>query len=218
MRAMVRFVLEQAGFQVMEAVDVPQAQACMANYMPALVLLDWMLPGTSGIEFARHLRRDPVFKTIPLMMLTARGEEDAKVMGFECGADDYITKPFSTRELVARIRAVLRRVEGSANAEVITLQGLRIDVRGRSVTADAQPVALGPTEFSLLHFLVTHRGRVYSRSQLMAQAFQNNPQLKQRAVDVCVHRIRQKLAPFGYDRWLVTVHRAGYRFDTEDKF
>lgn len=215
-RAMVRFVLEQAGFQVMEAADVPQARACLAQQRPALMLLDWLLPGTSGMTFARQIRRHPVFKTMPLMMLTARGEEDARVRGLECGADDYLTKPFSPRELVARIRAVLRRVDGSVATEVITIQGLRIDRGGWSVTADAQPVSLGPTEFRLLHFFVTHRGRVYTRTQLMTQVFQNNPDLKERAVDVSVHRIRQKLAPFGYDRWLQTVHRTGYRFCAED--
>jgi two-component system phosphate regulon response regulator PhoB len=216
-RAMVRFVLEQAGFQVMEAADVPQAQACLAQQVPALMLLDWMLPGTSGMTFARQIRCHPVFKTMPLMMLTARGEEDARVRGLECGADDYITKPFSPRELVARIRAVLRRADGSVATEVITLQGLCIDVDGRSVTADAQPVLLGPTEFRLLHFFVTHRRRVYTRAQLRTQVFQNNPDLKARAVDVSVHRIRQKLAPFGYDRWLQTVHRSGYRFCPENE-
>lgn len=216
-REMVAFVLVQAGFQVMEAVDAYQALAFLAKQAPALVLLDWMMPGMSGIRLVQQIKREPAFRNIPLIMLSARGEEHAKVLGLECGADDYITKPFSSRELVARIRAVLRGAARATGKGIVAVKGLRVDLGSCRVTADTQPLSLGPTEFNLLEFFITHRGRVYTRAQLRERVAQTNPDLKERAIDVYVHRLRQKLAPFGYDKLLETVHGGGYRFSASDR-
>lgn len=213
-REMARFVLEQSDFLVAEAIDAEQARRCIADQPPALILLDWMLPGVSGIEFARQLKRDSNTREIPIVMLTARGEEGDKVRGLESGADDYITKPFSTRELVARIKAVLRRAAPHAGEEVVELAGLRLDPASHRVTVNGQFLELGPTEFRLLHFFLTHRERVYSRAQLLDRVWGTNVYIEERTVDVYMRRLRKLLAPFGHDRVLQTVRGTGYRCST----
>jgi two-component system phosphate regulon response regulator PhoB len=213
-REMLRFVMEQAGFQVTEAADVPEARERLQEDPPQLILLDWMLPGVSGIEWARSLKRDPLMRELPIVMLTARGEEDDRVRGLETGADDYVTKPFSTRELLARIKAVLRRSLPHASEEVVDVNGLRLDPASYRVTADGALVGLGPTEFRLLHFFMTHRERVYSRAQLLDQVWGSNVYIDERTIDVHMRRLRKTLSPHGRDALLQTVRGAGYRFST----
>ena len=214
-RDMARFVLEQADFEVDEAMDAHQARESLSSQPPELMLVDWMLPGVSGIEFARQVKRDPLTREIPIIMLTARGEEDDKVRGLESGADDYITKPFSTRELVARIKAVLRRVAPHVGEEVVEEQGLRLDPASHRVTVYGKPLELGPTEFRLLHFFMTHRERVYSRVRLLDNVWGTNVFIEERTVDVYMRRLRRMLAPSGHDQLLQTVRGAGYRFSTK---
>jgi two-component system phosphate regulon response regulator PhoB len=214
-REMARFILEQADFQVVEAADAQEAQTCVADQPPGLILLDWMLPGVSGIEFARRLKRDPTTREIPIIMLTARGEEDDKVRALDSGADDYVTKPFSTRELVARIKAVLRRTAPHVSGEMVEIEGLRLDPMSRRVTASGEPLDMGPTEFRLLHFFMTHLERVFTRVQLLDKVWGTNVYIEERTVDVYMRRLRKLLAPSGHDRFLQTVRGAGYRFSTK---
>ncbi|MDD3449689.1 MAG: phosphate regulon transcriptional regulator PhoB, partial [Gammaproteobacteria bacterium] len=178
---------------------------------PDLLLLDWMLPGASGVELARGLKRDPLTREIPIIMLTARGEEDDKVRGLESGADDYVTKPFSTRELLARIRTVLRRAAPHAGEEVVQVDILTLDPGSHRVSAGDAAVELGPTEFRLLHFFMTHPERVYSRSQLLDRVWGTNVYIEERTVDVHIRRLRKALEPTGCDALLQTVRGAGYR-------
>lgn len=166
-REMVCFVLEQNGFQPVEAEDYDSAVNQLNEPWPDLILLDWMLPGGSGIQFIKHLKRESMTRDIPVVMLTARGEEEDRVRGLETGADDYITKPFSPKELVARIKAVMRRISPMAVEEVIEMQGLSLDPTSHRVMAGEEPLEMGPTEFKLLHFFMTHPERVYSREQLL---------------------------------------------------
>ncbi|MCB1612130.1 MAG: response regulator, partial [Xanthomonadales bacterium] len=166
-RDMIAFALKRASLVPMLAEDARTAQHLIADRLPDLVLLDWMLPGTSGLEFARRLRREELTREIPIIMLTARGEEDDRVMGLDAGIDDYIVKPFSTRELVARIRAVLRRTQPHGDGQTISLGGLTLDTLSHRVFANDRPVQLGPTEYRLLAFFMTHPERVYTRSQLL---------------------------------------------------
>lgn len=213
-RDMVRLSLDVAGFQVMEAADTRTAHSLIVDRRPDLVLLDWMLPGTSGMEFLRRLRRDEQTREVPVIMLTARTEEDSKLLGLEGGADDYVTKPFSPRELIARIRAVLRRIEGAGD-EPVEVAGVRLDPDSHRVSIDGQPVYMGPTEFKLLHFFMTHPERVFSRSQLLDQVWGGNVYVEERTVDVHIRRLRKSLqAPAGNDyAWLVqTIRGSGYRF------
>lgn len=213
-REMLRFVMEQAGFEVIEAADVAEAREHLREEPPQLILLDWMLPGVSGIEWARSLKRDPMTRDLAIIMLTARGEEDDRVRGLETGADDYVTKPFSTRELLARVRAVLRRSLPHAGDEVVDVNGLRLDPGSYRVTADGSKVPLGPTEFRLLHFFMTHRERVYSRAQLLDQVWGSNVYIDERTINVHMRRLRKTLSPHGRDALLQTVRGAGYRFST----
>ncbi|MFZ0255364.1 MAG: phosphate regulon transcriptional regulator PhoB [Gammaproteobacteria bacterium] len=211
-REMARFLLEQSDYQVAEAIDAEHARHRIADHPPALILLDWMLPGLSGIDFARQLKRDSTTRDIPIIMLTARGEEDDKVRGLESGADDYISKPFSTRELVARIKAVLRRVAPHKGEAVIELAGLRLDPASHRVSIHGQLLELGPTEFRLLHFFLTHQERVYTRGQLLDRVWGTNVYIEERTVDVYMRRLRKLLAPSGHQNLLQTVRGAGYRF------
>lgn len=210
-REMARFLLEQSDYQVAEAADAERARHRIADHPPALILLDWMLPGLSGIDFARQLKRDSATRDIPIIMLTARGEEDDKVRGLESGADDYISKPFSTRELVARIKAVLRRVAPHKGEELLELAGLRLDPVSHRVSIHGQLLELGPTEFRLLHFFLTHQERVYTRGQLLDRVWGTNVYIEERTVDVYMRRLRKLLAPSGHHRLLQTVRGAGYR-------
>jgi two-component system phosphate regulon response regulator PhoB len=211
-REMARFVLEQADFEVAEAADAQQARERVSIQAPELILVDWMLPGMSGIELARQLKRDPLTREIPIILLTARSEENDKVRGLESGADDYITKPFSTRELIARIKAVLRRVAPHVGEEVVEEDGLRLDPASHRVTVHGKPLDLGPTEFRLLHFFMTHPEQVYSRVRLLDKVWGTNVFIEERTVDVNMRRLRKMLAPSGHDRLLQTVRGAGYRF------
>ncbi len=206
--------LARAGHHVVRAPDAETAQRIVRDALPDLVLLDWMLPGASGIEFARRLRADERTRSIPIIMLTARGEEQDKVTGLEIGADDYVTKPFSPRELVARIKAVLRRRAPQATEDVVELGGLRLDPSTHRVTAREQPLSLGPTEFRLLHFLMTHPERVHSRAQLLDQVWGDHVFVEERTVDVHIRRLRSALEPAGFDVLIQTVRGSGYRLST----
>ncbi len=204
--------LHRAGHHVVRAADAESAQRIVRDALPDLVLLDWMLPGVSGIEFARRLRADERTRAIPIIMLTARGEEQDKVAGLETGADDYITKPFSPRELVARIKAVLRRRAPQATEDAVELGGLRLDPATHRVSAGGETLALGPTEFRLLHFLMTHPERVHSRAQLLDQVWGDHVFVEERTVDVHIRRLRCALEPGAHDGLIQTVRGSGYRF------
>lgn len=211
-REMVGFALTRAGFESQEAADAIQAQERLGERLPDLILLDWMLPGTSGIDLARRLKRDEYTREVPIIMLTARGEEDDKIGGLEAGADDYVTKPFSPRELVARIKAVLRRAHPEEQDAPIRADELVLDPASHRVTAKGEPLEMGPTEFRLLQFFMTHPERVYSRSQLLDRVWGRNTYVEERTVDVHILRLRKALSQFGYDRFVQTVRGAGYRF------
>jgi len=211
-REMVGFAISKAGFDLRQAADARDAELMIANRVPDLVLLDWMLPGVSGIELARRLKREETTREVPIIMLTARGEEEDKVRGFEVGADDYVTKPFSPRELIARIRAVLRRASPEGEDERIEVGPLVLDTAGHRVLAHGEEVHLGPTEFRLLRFLMGHPERVYSRSQLLDRVWGGNVYIEERTVDVHVRRLRKALEPSGCDGMLQTVRGSGYRF------
>ncbi|MEJ2644554.1 MAG: phosphate regulon transcriptional regulator PhoB [Gammaproteobacteria bacterium] len=215
-REMVGFALERAGFGWQEAEDAAGAQARIADRAPDLILLDWMLPGTSGIDLARRLKRDELTDQIPIIMLTARGEEEDKVRGLEVGADDYITKPFSPRELVARIRAVLRRAAPEPSDATIEVDGLTLDPAGHRVSANGVGLEVGPTEYRLLNFFMTHPERVYSRSQLLDRVWGRNVYVEERTVDVHIRRLRKALSQTGHDRLIQTVRGAGYRFSARE--
>jgi two-component system phosphate regulon response regulator PhoB len=206
------FNVMQCGFQAIQAGDANSALAHIARELPDLILLDWMLPGTSGIDLARRLRADQRTRNIPIIMLTARTDERDKVLGLESGADDYITKPFSPRELMARIRAVLRRRAPEMSDETVSAEGLELSPTTHRVTAKGGNVELGPTEFRLLHFFMTHPERVYSRSQLLDQVWGDHVFVEERTVDVHIRRLRQALEPSGLDGLVQTVRGSGYRF------
>ena len=215
-REMVGFAVGNAGFEISEAGDAHQAQVAIADQRPDLILLDWMLPGMSGIELARRLKRGDATRDVPIILLTARGEEESKVKGLEAGADDYVVKPFSPRELVARIKAVLRRVSPDGEAERLEVNGLTLDAAGHRVVADGNEVHLGPTEYRLLQFFMTHPERVYSRGQLLDRVWGGNVYIEERTVDVHIRRLRKALAPFDYDRFVQTVRGSGYRFSPNE--
>ncbi|MEJ2344701.1 MAG: phosphate regulon transcriptional regulator PhoB [Gammaproteobacteria bacterium] len=214
-REMVGFALQRAGFDTLDAADGRQAMNAIADQAPALILLDWMLPDISGVDLARRLKRDDVTSRIPVIMLTARSEENDKIRGLEVGADDYVTKPFSPRELLARIQAVLRRTEPAAEDSPIEAGGLQLDPGSHRVTAENLPLELGPTEFRLLHFFMTHPERVYSRGQLLDRVWGQNVYIEERTVDVHIRRLRKALATKDFDRMIQTVRGAGYRFSTQ---
>jgi two-component system, OmpR family, phosphate regulon response regulator PhoB len=213
-RDMIAFALKRASLVPMLAEDTRTAQHLIADRLPDLVLLDWMLPGTSGLEFARRLRREELTREIPIIMLTARGEEDDRVMGLDAGIDDYIVKPFSTRELVARIRAVLRRTQPHGDGQTISLGGLTLDTLSHRVFANDRPVQLGPTEYRLLAFFMTHPERVYTRSQLLDNVWGSGVYVEERTVDVHIRRLRKSLEPCALEEYIQTVRGAGYRFST----
>ena len=203
--------LEHAGHHVLRAKDAEQATHLVRQALPDLVLLDWMLPGQSGVSFARTLRQDDRTKLVPIIMLTARGQEHDKVAGLESGADDYMTKPFSPRELLARIKAVLRRRAPQLTDELIEIGGLRLDPATHRVSARGKQVDLGPTEFRLLHFLMTHPERVHSRTQLLDQVWGDHVFVEERTVDVHIRRLRKALEPSSHDNLIETVRGSGYR-------
>ena len=214
-RELLAATLMGAGYEVVQVADAHRAREHVSNDAPGLILLDWMLPGMSGLEFAKWLKRDDRLAEIPIIMLTARDDENYKVQGLEAGVDDYVTKPFSTRELLARIKAVLRRA-GADESKIIRVRaGLEIDLTQHRVLADNQPVQLGPTEFKLLHFFMTHQERVYSRSQLLDLVWGRNVYIEERTVDVHIRRLRKALEPFGLESLVQTVRGVGYRFSEQ---
>ncbi len=211
-REMIAFVLRQNGFRAREAEDAEAARRLLHDRPPALILMDWMLPGTSGVELTRELKSDRLTREIPVILLTARGEEDDKVNGLESGADDYVTKPFSPRELIARIRALLRRAAPHTSEVPITAGPLHLDPTTHRVTCGDQPVKLGPTEFRLLHFFMTHPDRVFSRARLLDRVWGTDAYIEERTVDVHIRRLRKALEPVGAAGLVETVRGAGYRF------
>lgn len=216
-REMLHLSLKKAGYEVIEAPDARQARAAIYNQMPMLILLDWMLPSTSGIEFARQLKKDPQTQQIPIIMLTAKGEEGDKVRGLEVGADDYITKPFSPRELIARIKAVLRRSASlQQENQQLVIKELQLDPAEHRVMLKGQEVQIGPTEFRLLHFFMKNPERVYSRNQVLDQVWGGNVYIEERTVDVHIRRLRKILAEHQYEHLVQTVRGVGYRFSIRE--
>ena len=208
---LISYSLRQAGYVVFCAEDAEQAMSVVNDALPDLVLLDWMLPGMSGVELARVLRHAARTKTIPIIMLTARADESDKIAGLEIGADDYITKPFSPRELIARIKAVLRRRSPEISDDMIEIGGLKLDPATHRITVNDQEVALGPTEFRLLHFLMSHSERVHTRSQLLDGVWGDHVFVEDRTVDVHIRRLRKALEIVAKDDLIQTVRGSGYR-------
>ena len=202
--------LEHSGHKVVRAASVEEAEAAIRSALPDVLVLDWMLPGESGLSFARRLRSDERTRELPILMLTARAMETDKLLGLEAGADDYLTKPFSPRELAARIKAVLRRRAPELSEDAVEIEGLRLDPASRRVSAGGQRLALSPSEFRLLHFLMTHPGRIYSRTQLLDHVWGDHVFIEERTVDVHIRRLRKALEPSGHDRLIDTVRGAGY--------
>ena len=213
-RDMIAVALEMAGLECLEAENAKDAYALGVDEKPAMMLLDWMLPGTSGIELARRLKRDDMCSDLPIIMLTAKSEEDNKISGLEAGADDYITKPFSPRELVARLKAVLRRTTPAGSEDPIEVNGLLLDPIQHLVKNGENIIDIGPTEFRLLQFFMTHQDRAYSRSQLLDQVWGGNVYVEERTVDVHIRRLRKTLGP-NFEHMVQTVRGMGYRFSNK---
>ncbi|TFU14342.1 phosphate regulon transcriptional regulator PhoB [Proteus mirabilis] len=211
-REMICFVLEQNGFQPIEAEDYDTALSFLIDPYPDLVLLDWMIPGGSGIQVIKQMKRENNTRDIPIIMLTAKGEEEDKVKGLETGADDYVIKPFSPKELVARVKAILRRLSPMSAEDVIEFNGLSLDPVSHRVTSQDKPIDMGPTEFKLFHFFMTHPERVYSREQLLNYVWGTNVYVEDRTVDVHIRRLRKAIEQDGHDRMIQTVRGTGYRF------
>ncbi|MFA5922518.1 MAG: phosphate regulon transcriptional regulator PhoB [Methylococcaceae bacterium] len=215
-RGMLMMVLEQAGFVPIAAADAEDAQKVLDDHLPDLILLDWMLPGISGVEWARRLKKEPIYRDIPIILLTARGEEEDKVRGLEIGADDYMSKPFSPKELVARIRAVLRRsgkIQGQAQ---ITVGDLMLDTEQHRLSIGDKQLEVSPTEFRLMHFFMTHPDKVYSRTQLLDQVWGRSVYIEERTIDVHIRRLRKILEEYGREDLVQTVRGFGYRFSLVD--
>lgn len=206
------FNVTQCGYYPIQAHDAAEAMIHINHALPDLILLDWMLPDCSGVELARRLRAGQRTRNIPIIMLTARAEEHDKVLGLESGADDYITKPFSPRELMARIRAVLRRRAPQMSDEIVSAGGLELSPSTHRILANGAAIDLGPTEFRLLHFFMTHAERVYNRAQLLNNVWGDHVFVEERTVDVHIRRLRQALEPSGLDNLIQTVRGSGYRF------
>ncbi len=212
-REMIAVALEMADYDYLEAADAREAHSLIVDKQPDLILLDWMLPGTSGVELARRLKKEEATCEIPIIMLTAKVEEDNKIQGLEVGADDYITKPFSPRELVARLKAVLRRTTPPGVESPVEVDGLTLDPVGHRVSTVHGALNIGPTEYRLLQFFMTHQERVYTRSQLLDQVWGGNVYVEERTVDVHIRRLRKALGA-QYDHLIQTVRGTGYRFST----
>jgi len=211
-RDMVSFALRKGEYEPVHAGDAREAQMAIVERIPDLILLDWMLPGTSGIELARRWRKDDLTRDVPIIMLTARGEENDRVSGLESGVDDYVVKPFSARELLARIRAVMRRSRDDEADGSVQVGRLRIDGAAHRVYAGDDSIHVGPTEYRLLHFFMTHADRVYSRAQLLDHVWGGNVYVEERTVDVHIRRLRKALEPQQLDGMVQTVRGSGYRF------
>ncbi|MCK0714902.1 MULTISPECIES: phosphate regulon transcriptional regulator PhoB [Chromohalobacter] len=214
-REMIAVALEMADYRVLEADNAQTAHAMVVDDQPDLVLLDWMMPGTSGIELARRLKRDTATAELPIILLTAKSEEDNKIQGLEAGADDYITKPFSPRELVARLKAVLRRATPTGVEDTVEIDGLRLDPVSHRVSANGEALDVGPTEYRLLQFFMTHQERAYTRSQLLDQVWGGNVYVEERTVDVHIRRLRRALGD-DHQHLIQTVRGTGYRFSTKE--
>lgn len=213
-RDLLVFTLEQHDFQCVTASSAEQAIGVMAQQAPQLILLDWMLPGASGIDLAKRLKKHPQYQSIPIVVLTARSAEDDKVAGLDVGADDYIVKPFSPRELVARLKAVLRRTQPGGMGSHVQVGKIRIDTDSHRVYVDEQPVAMGPTEYRMLLHLLRHPERVFNRTQLLDAVWGHQIVIEERTIDVHVGRLRKALEPFGAETMIETVRSAGYRLTT----
>ena len=214
-REMLVMVLDQSSFVSIEATDAEEAQKLLDDKIPDLILLDWMLPGISGVEWARRLKKEPVYKDIPIILLTARGEEEDKIRGLEIGADDYMTKPFSPKELIARIRAVLRRsgkIQGQAQ---ITLGDLILDTEQHRLSISDKQLEVSPTEFRLMQFFMTHPDKVYTRTQLLDQVWGRSVYIEERTIDVHIRRLRKILEEHGSEDLVQTVRGFGYRFSLQ---
>ncbi|MGQ0698187.1 MAG: phosphate regulon transcriptional regulator PhoB [Panacagrimonas sp.] len=211
-RDMVKFALERANFRIVAAGNAADARMGMADERPDLILMDWMMPGVSGIELARELKNSPTTRDIPIIMLTARAEEEDKVRGLNIGCDDYVSKPFSFPELIARIHAVLRRSMPGGEEEKMAVAGLEVDHASQRVSARGEPIRLGPTEYRLLHFFISHPERVYTREQVLDRVWGQNIYVEERTVDVHIRRLRKALQPHGFDNMIQTVRGTGYRF------
>jgi len=210
-RDMLRVALEMANFRCIEAKNTYEAQVSIVDDLPDLVLLDWMMPEVTGIELLRRWRRNPDTKKIPVIMLTAKAEEESLVKGLDAGADDYISKPFSPRELVARIKTIFRRVASEISDSPISIDEMIMDPSTRSVTITGKPVSLGPTEYRLLEFFLMHQNRAFTREQLLNNVWGSNVYIDERTIDVHIRRLRKALEPFGYKNYVQTVRGFGYR-------
>ena len=211
LRDMLAFSLVRAGYQVLKARDCSTAKALISESIPDLLISDWMLPGQSGLEFVKELRSDEALKELPIIMLTAKSDEDEKILGLEVGADDYITKPFSKRELLARVKAQLRRAPTKDDSS-LTIGELSVNFASHEVTLAGNEIHLGPTEYRLLEYFITHQNRVFSREQLLNRIWRNNTEVDERTVDVHIRRLRKALSVAGYDKFIHTIRGAGYRF------
>ena len=216
-REMVSLALETAKFNVLEASDSQEGRAIIIDSQPDVVLLDWMMPGTTGLELLRRLRRDPLTEKIPVILLTAKTSEDSKITGLDSGADDFISKPFSPKELVSRIRAVIRRSTVTEPSEPIKVGEMLFDPESHRVSICDEPVEIGPTEYRMLQFFLTHQERVYSRDQILDHVWGANVYLDERTVDVHIRRLRKAISVAGHEKYVQTVRGAGYRFSTRTK-
>jgi two-component system phosphate regulon response regulator PhoB len=213
-RDMLVFSLQRAGYSVVETEDAEQALDKLGAILPEIMLVDWMLPGMEGPELVRRVRKDELTQNIPIIMLTARGEEGDKLRGFDTGVDDFVTKPFSPKELLARMKALLRR-SGNDEGDIIQVKDMALDIQAHRLSIGNSSVQIGPTEFKLLEFFMKHQDRVYSREQLLDLVWGRNVYVEERTVDVHILRLRKLLAPFGYDKLVQTVRGAGYRFSVK---
>ena len=214
-RTMLCVALEAAGYNVLQAENAQQAHGIIIDRSPDLVLLDWMMPGTTGLELLRRLKRDELTEKTPVIMLTAKAEEDSKISGLDAGADDYIAKPFSPRELISRVKAILRRIGRDELKAPICVGEMVFDPVGHRVTIANDPIDLGPTEYRLLQFFLTHQERVYSRDQILDYVWGGNVYLDERTVDVHIRRLRKAISVAGHENYVQTVRGAGYRFSTQ---
>lgn len=214
-RDMLSFTLQTAGMEVLEAPNAEQGWQLILNNSPDLVLLDWMLPGVSGVSLLSRMKTHDKMKHIPVIMLTARADEIDQVQGFETGADDYVTKPFSPRALLARIQSILRRLE-TGDGEVVSVGRMRLDHSSHRVSIDGIEMKLGPKEFKLLQFFITHANRVFSRNQLLDEVWGDRVVVEDRTVDVHIRRLRRALETYQCESYIQTVRGAGYRFSVQD--
>jgi two-component system phosphate regulon response regulator PhoB len=213
-RDMLSIALEAADYNVLQAENAQQAHASIIDRQPDLILLDWMMPGTTGLELLRRLKRDELTEKIPVIMLTAKAEEDSKISGLDAGADDYIPKPFSPRELISRVKAVMRRIGREELKDVINVGEMHFDPQSHRVSISGEYINLGPTEYRLLQFFLTHQERVYSRDQILDYVWGGNVYLDERTVDVHIRRLRKAISVAGHENYVQTVRGSGYRFST----